>query len=328
MVSVAHDTPLDATDRPPVRVLGVFAHPDDETLCAGGTLAKYASAGADVRVVSLTKGGAGQIRDAERGDPGDPDGGSRAGARGGRESSSGSPGRGAWTTPTAASLEVDGRAAASSWRRSCSARSTPTWSSPSVPTGSPDTRTTWPSGQRSPRPATRWRSTRPIRLFHCHLPRSRMLLRDRLAEWVVELTTRFKGTQDFVRALTVFSREATALGYAADFVRVDWFPSGSYLLEQGEPATTMHFLLSGQVEIRREGEDGRVAVVDRSGPGRVHRRGGHRHRPAAQRARGGGGRRHEPDVPRAARLLRRARGPGAARGSPGRCPRGTRSTRG
>ena len=94
-----------------------------------------------------------------------------------------------------------------------------------------------------------------------------MLLRDRLAEWVVELTNRFTGTQDFVRALTVFSREATALGYAADFVRVDWFPSGSYLLEQGEPATAMYFLLSGQVEIRREGEDGRVAVVDRSGPG-------------------------------------------------------------
>jgi LmbE family N-acetylglucosaminyl deacetylase len=45
-------------------VLAIFAHPDDETLCAGGTLAKYASAGAEVRVVSLTKGGAGQIRDA------------------------------------------------------------------------------------------------------------------------------------------------------------------------------------------------------------------------------------------------------------------------
>jgi len=29
----------------------------------------------------------------------------------------------------------------------------------------------------------------------------------------------------------------------------------------------MHFLLSGQVEIRREGEDGVVRVVDRSGPG-------------------------------------------------------------
>ncbi len=105
------------------------------------------------------------------------------------------------------------------------------------------------------------------RLFHCHLPRSGMLLRDRLAEWVVELTTRFKGTRDFVRALSVFSRETTALGYAADFVSVEWFPAGSYLIEQGEESTTMDFLLSGEVEIRREGADGRVRVVDRSGPG-------------------------------------------------------------
>jgi LmbE family N-acetylglucosaminyl deacetylase len=111
------------------------------------------------------------------------------------------------------------------------------------------------------------RSTTSIRLFHCHLPRSRMLLRNRLAEWVVELATRFKGTKDFVRALWVFSRETTALGYAGDFVTTEWFPSGSYLVEQGEAATTMYFLLSGEVEIRREGEDGQVRVVDRSGPG-------------------------------------------------------------
>jgi LmbE family N-acetylglucosaminyl deacetylase len=111
------------------------------------------------------------------------------------------------------------------------------------------------------------RSTTSIRLFHCHLPRSRMLLRDRLAAWVVELTTRFKGTKDFVRALSVFSRETTSLGYAADFVNVEWFPSGTYLVEQGDAATTMYFLLSGHVEIRREGEDGRVRVVDGSGPG-------------------------------------------------------------
>src|SRR5439155_22822236 len=106
------------------------------------------------------------------------------------------------------------------------------------------------------------RSATSIRLFHCHLPRSRMLLRDRLAEWVVELTTRFKGTKDFVRALSVFSREATALGYAADFVNVEWFPSGSYLIEQGEAATIMYLILSGRVEIRREDGNGDVSLVN------------------------------------------------------------------
>jgi LmbE family N-acetylglucosaminyl deacetylase len=107
----------------------------------------------------------------------------------------------------------------------------------------------------------------PVRLFHCHLPRSRMMLRDRLAAWVVDLTDRFHGTRDFVQALSVFSRETTMLGYAADFVDVQWFPAGSYLIEQGEEATSMHFLLSGEVEIRREDEDGRLRVVDTSGPG-------------------------------------------------------------
>ena len=64
MDSVSHASALSPASRRPPRVLAVFAHPDDETICAGGTLAKYANAGAEVRVVSLTKGGAGQIRDA------------------------------------------------------------------------------------------------------------------------------------------------------------------------------------------------------------------------------------------------------------------------
>jgi LmbE family N-acetylglucosaminyl deacetylase len=44
------------------RLLGVFAHPDDESFCAGGTFAKYVAAGAEVMVVSATRGEAGQIR--------------------------------------------------------------------------------------------------------------------------------------------------------------------------------------------------------------------------------------------------------------------------
>jgi hypothetical protein len=45
------------------RLLGVFAHPDDECFCAGGTLARYVAAGAETMVVSATRGEAGQIRD-------------------------------------------------------------------------------------------------------------------------------------------------------------------------------------------------------------------------------------------------------------------------
>ena len=45
------------------RLLGVFTHPDDETFCADGTLAKYVTAGWEVMVISATRGQAGQIRD-------------------------------------------------------------------------------------------------------------------------------------------------------------------------------------------------------------------------------------------------------------------------
>jgi len=47
-----------------LRILAVFAHPDDETFCAGGTLARYVAQGAEAMVVSATRGDAGQIRDA------------------------------------------------------------------------------------------------------------------------------------------------------------------------------------------------------------------------------------------------------------------------
>ncbi len=44
-----------------LRILGLFAHPDDEVFVAGGTLAKYAAEGAEIMVISSTRGQAGQI---------------------------------------------------------------------------------------------------------------------------------------------------------------------------------------------------------------------------------------------------------------------------
>ena len=262
---MAHSTPVNASSQQPLRVLGIFAHPDDETICAGGTLAKYASTGADIRVVSLTKGEAGQIRDATAA--------TRATLRAVREKELAAAGKELGLTETRCLDYPDGGLA------HIDGPSLVGLAAELISEIDPDVVITFGSDGFSGHPdhiavgaavtaaCYDMRSATSIRLFHCHLPRSRMLLRDRLAEWVVELATRFKGTKDFVRALSVFSREATALGYVADFVKVEWFPAGSYLIEQGEAATMMYFLLSGHVEIRREGEDGSVRVVDRSGPG-------------------------------------------------------------
>lgn len=47
--------------RPRKTLLGVFAHPDDESFGPGGTLAKYAAEGADVHVIIATDGIAGSV---------------------------------------------------------------------------------------------------------------------------------------------------------------------------------------------------------------------------------------------------------------------------
>ena len=46
-----------------LRLLCVCAHPDDETIHMGGTLARYAAAGASVLCLTATRGELGQIVD-------------------------------------------------------------------------------------------------------------------------------------------------------------------------------------------------------------------------------------------------------------------------
>ncbi len=48
-------------NRTPKTILGVFAHPDDESMGPGGTLARYAAAGHKVKFISATDGGAGRL---------------------------------------------------------------------------------------------------------------------------------------------------------------------------------------------------------------------------------------------------------------------------
>jgi LmbE family N-acetylglucosaminyl deacetylase len=54
------------------RLLAVLAHPDDESLGFGGTLAKYAAAGVDVHLITATRGDGGRYRGLAQGDPRHP----------------------------------------------------------------------------------------------------------------------------------------------------------------------------------------------------------------------------------------------------------------
>jgi LmbE family N-acetylglucosaminyl deacetylase len=124
MVIVAHNTSVNASSRQPPRLLGVFAHPDDETLCAGGTFAKYASAGAEVRDLAY-QGRSRPDQGRERGD--------RTTLRAVREKELDAAGNELGLTETRCLDYPDGgspKSAVRSWsgsRRSCSARSIPMW---------------------------------------------------------------------------------------------------------------------------------------------------------------------------------------------------------
>ena len=54
------------------RLMAVLAHPDDESLGVGGTLAKYTSEGAEVFLVTATRGDRGRYRGFPPGDPQHP----------------------------------------------------------------------------------------------------------------------------------------------------------------------------------------------------------------------------------------------------------------
>jgi LmbE family N-acetylglucosaminyl deacetylase len=56
----------------PRSLLAVLAHPDDESLGVGGTLAKYASEGVDVSLLTATRGDGGRFRGHPAGDPRHP----------------------------------------------------------------------------------------------------------------------------------------------------------------------------------------------------------------------------------------------------------------
>src|SRR5215831_14860576 len=56
----------------PLRLMAVLAHPDDESLGIGPTLAKYASDGIDTFLLTATRGDAGRYESFRPGDPQHP----------------------------------------------------------------------------------------------------------------------------------------------------------------------------------------------------------------------------------------------------------------
>src|SRR2546423_1548948 len=71
----------------------------------------------------------------------------------------------------------------------------------------------------------------PACLYHSHFPRSRLLLLERLAQWLVDHDQPFRGDFDFARALLLLTEETGMLGYTSDHVAVQWYPAGFSIVE-------------------------------------------------------------------------------------------------
>jgi LmbE family N-acetylglucosaminyl deacetylase len=261
------------------RILGVYAHPDDETFCAGGTYAKYAASGAEIMVYSATRGEAGQIRDAH-----------------------------------AATRRTLGQVRAAEMHRACQElgiqhvtcadfgdgklKDIPrctlveqvvhlirTFRPDIVLTfgddgayGHPDHvtigaatdeafRAAGEADQFPDQIAAGMLPYRPSRLFHSLFPRNRGLLLDHLVRWLKSLDQRFFGNLDYINGLLFFADESTSLGYTSDHMDVGWYPPGFHIVEQGEPATSLYMILSGKVDIYQENPDGSNVKVNELGTG-------------------------------------------------------------
>jgi LmbE family N-acetylglucosaminyl deacetylase len=244
------------------RILGVFAHPDDEVFCAGGTLAKYVSEGDEVMVLCATRGEGGQIRDAAIA--------TRASLPTVREGE---------LRAACACLgvhrvtfldHIDGTLATIDFSALVHEveAAIDAFDPAVVITFGPDGAYGHPDHITIGEAATEaCRSRGDRRLFHSYFPRSRLLLLERVAEWLTEVQGRFKGPEDFARVFSLFAQETNTMGFADDNLRVAWFPAGVAIVEQGEAADALYLILSGEVEVSIDDDDGGRRHVRRSGPG-------------------------------------------------------------
>lgn len=269
----------DPETRPAMRLLGVFAHPDDETFCIGGTFAKYIAAGAEAMVVSFTRGEAGQIRDAQAatrrtlGQTREKEFYAACAALGVQHSHCFDYGDGRLAEVPAELLVKH----ICQLIRDFKPDIVFTFDD-SGAYGHPDhiavsratTRACFLAGAATsfPEQLNDGRSAHnPTRLYHASFPRSGRLLLKLLVNWLENLDEKFRGSPEFIHGLMLFADESTMLGYASDHIKIEWYPSDFYIIEQGEPATNLYLVLSGAVGVIKEDDDGKLISLGIYGPG-------------------------------------------------------------
>jgi LmbE family N-acetylglucosaminyl deacetylase len=243
------------------RLLGFFAHPDDEVFCAGGTIARAVDAGAEVMIVSATRGEQGQIRD--------PTAATRPTLGVVRE-------RELWAAAAelgaqhAQALDYrDGtlqryrftlRAAVSDIMRQFDPDTVVTFGADGG-YGHPDhvaiSEVTTEAFQ-----ALVGHHNRGQRLYHAVFPPRKTSMAEELARWITNSGQRATD-RAALQAITLFASESTTMRLARDDVRVEWFPAGIGVIEQGEPADALYLILNGTADALLEQPDGQVTRLRR-----------------------------------------------------------------
>jgi LmbE family N-acetylglucosaminyl deacetylase len=245
------------------RILGVFAHPDDEVFCVGGTIARCAVAGAVTGIVSLTSGEGGQIRDVASATR------RTLGAVRAKE-----------LEASAAALGVDnvtcldlgdGRLAERPLAQIAEAVRAV------IDEFAPDTIVTFgpDGGSGHPDHVVSCLATldavramaEPPRVMHAKFPPRGQLMVDMIVDWLVTQPRRSHASVGAAHALRLFADGTSMLGVAADHVRLEWYPRGSFIIEQDEPATELFCLLSGSADVVVERDDGSMHWRDSIGVG-------------------------------------------------------------
>jgi LmbE family N-acetylglucosaminyl deacetylase len=256
MLAIVDDGPASAR-----RLLGVFAHPDDEVFCAGGTMARAAEAGAETMIVSATRGERGQIRDAAAATR------RTLGAVRERELHAAAAELGvqrvrvlAYPDGTLPDHRSSLGAAIADIIRQFDPDTVITFGADGG-YGHPDhvaiSELTTEAFEAQVRDHSRGQ-----RLYHAVFPPRPTSMAEELAHWIVESGQRATD-RAALQAIALFADESATMRLARDDVRVQWFPPGIYVIEQGEAADALYLILNGTADALLEHPDGQMVHLAR-----------------------------------------------------------------
>ena len=100
------------------------------------------------------------------------------------------------------------------------------------------------------------------RLYHSVFPPRRTSMAEELAHWITNSGQRATD-RAALQAIRLFVGESATLRLARDDVRVEWFPPGIAVIEQGERADALYLILSGTADALLAQPDGQVTWLRR-----------------------------------------------------------------